>query len=187
MDDEQEFLPDELDALIEDLQKGSSIDVPHTQQATTDFLHNLINTTHATALDATFETRLDRRLKKNAAILLPHGVRQIDMALAHPVHQWRNLALAITSVTLVSVLAISSMINPHTPSADLTPVIAYATQENLAPEGLSTLSARTIAALPATRSKTTAGTAVLQVIQAPEPPHTPSPMQTDSDEPSIHH
>ena len=187
MDDEQDFLPDDLDALIEDLQKGSTIDVPHTQQATTDFLGNLVSATHATALDATFATKLDQRLKKNAAILLPRGVNLIDLAPAHSVHQWRNLALAITSVTLVSLLAFSSMLSPHTPSTDLTPVIAYATQENLATEGLSTLPARTVASLPATSSKTTAGTAVLQVIQAPEPPHTPSPSRTDSDEPTNHH
>ena len=115
MDDEQELLPDDLDALIDDLQKGSPITVPTSQQPAAEFLQDLVNSAHATELDPTYAARLDQRLKNNVTLIFPRGALQIWLASLHPGQPWRRLALALTSITLVSVLAISSMVSPRMP------------------------------------------------------------------------
>jgi hypothetical protein len=187
MDDEQELLPDDLDALIDDLQKGSPITVPTSQQPAAEFLQDLVNSAHATELDPTYAARLDQRLKNNVTFIFPRGALQIWLASLHPGQPWRRLALALTSITLVSVLAISSMVSPHMQSVNLTPVLAYATLDSLAPDSLVSNSTHEVVALSATSAKIATNTTALQAVQAPEPPHTPFPTRTASSEPSIYH
>ncbi len=187
MDDEQELLPDDLDALIDDLQKGSAITVPTSQQPAANFLQSIVSSAHATELDSTYAAKLDQRLKNNAVLMFPRGTLQIWLASLHPVQPWRRLALALTSVTLVSVLAISSMLSPRMQSVNLTPVLAYATLDSLAPNDRSLDSPHAVAALSATSARRATNATTLQAVQAPEPPHTPFPTRTASSEPSIDH
>lgn len=181
MDDQQELLPDDLDALIDDLQKGSTIAVPTSQQPAAEFLQSVVNSAHATGLDPAYAARLDQRLKNNAALLFPRGTLQLWLASLHPGQPWRRFALALTSVTLVGVLAISSMLSPRMQQVNLTPVLAYATLDSLAPNDRSLDSTHEVAALSA------ASATALQAVQAPEPPHTPFPTRPASSEPSIYH
>ena len=187
MDDEQELLPDDLDALIDDLQKGSTIIVPTSQQPAANFLKSVVNSAHATELDPTYAARLDQRLKHNVTLIFPRGALQIWFASLHPGQPWRRLALALTSVILVSVLAISSMLSPRMQSVNLTPVLAYATLDSLAPNDRSLNITHEVAALSATSAGIAINTTALQAVQAPEPPHTPFPTRTASSEPSIYH
>jgi hypothetical protein len=187
MDDEHELPPDDLDALIDDLQKGSCVIVPISQQHDIDFLRDLVNSAQATELDPAYSTRLYVRLKKYVALLFPRGAMQIWWASLRPWHPWRRCALALTSIMLISILAISSIVSTHMHAVSLTPVLASNALDGLAPNHILPSTAHEITLLSATRADIAANTTALLAVQAPEPPHTPLPTRTAPGDVSINH
>jgi hypothetical protein len=187
MNDEQELLPDDLDALIDDLQKGTPPMVPNAQQPEAAFVRNVVNAAHATTLDIHFANKLNARLKTDVALVFPRNQIQLRLAMIGIWQSWRGFALAFTSVILVSLLAISSMINPGVQPVGLTPVLAYATQDYQATDYSSLDTTHDVASLTATDAQRHTDGTPLQAVQAPEPPHTPFPTLTARSEPFIKH
>ena len=188
MDDEQELLPEELDALLDDLQKGASAILPSSQQPAADFLGDLVQSARASQLDPHYMARLDQRLKRSAALMLTAGMTQAWRASLRASQPWRRLALAFASVILVSVLALSSMFGPRTQPLAITPPLPDSAWDGLAPAYLT--SSLLLHETPS-RINTTPGdkkeTAAIQAVQAPDPPNTPLPMRTTPGEIPIRH
>lgn len=177
MDNEHELPPEDLDALLNDLQKGMPPTLPGAQQQEGDFLSKLVSAAHGAQLDEGYASRLEKHLTHGPARTCSSVPAQEWMLPARPQQPMRRMTLAITSIALVMVLGMSSMMGSRLPQASVAPSLPLLESASSGVYTGYTASPRqtSVFSSPQAQPGEDGGTLSVQAIQAPDPPHTPLP------------
>ncbi len=195
--------PEDLDALLEGLQKGTPPLLPRDQRGEEEFLGKLVSSARGVRLDEGYTSRLEKHLRRmpTAAGTPAPGRKPEEVPAGRARQPWRrvrrvrHMAVAFSGVALAAMLGLSSLVGSHLPPAGATPPLL-----DWATNGLYAASVTTTAttATTAQESTLTAGAIVsprsrpsrqgelgtpetVLAVQAPAPPHTPLPDRRPSD------
>lgn len=184
--------PEDLDALLEALQKGAPSFLPRDHHAEEHYLEELIHIARRANLDDGYAARLESHLRRTRSRAVPHPDLQVRLP-AHTRQSWRRMAVAFSVVTLVTVLGLSSVVVSRVPQISANaPLSNWYNGGLLAASALPPWQTETLGDLPRTGSgmQTTTSDAFttpqddsistgtiysLYPVKAPAPPHTPLP------------
>jgi hypothetical protein len=189
MDNAHDLPPEDLDALLDGLQKGKQVTLPNDQKPEGEFLGRLVDVARDVQLDDGYAARLEKHLRyRRPRIHQPMNLQK-SILVSRLQRPWRYMAMALCSLTLVIVLGLSSFVGSHISKEDISPTLPGFALDGLY-AGNSSLSLTTQSGAmssPQARHDDVSGTLPVQIVQAPSPPHTPLPSRNTQDSTLLSH